>query len=142
MMDTNNAAMSGEARLQARRAAFWRYTFFAFAVALVVGGITGFAQDQVRAGTIPAWALVAFWAFIVGWFIWFTIGYFKRVDELDLQDNLWAAIAGFYFYAAALPSWYLFYDVGVLGEPNQYVIYGAAMVVMFTVYGLRKLGLR
>lgn len=142
MTDKTKTELSGEARLQARRARFWRFCFIGFAVALVFGGLTGYLQDHVRDGTVPLWVMVALWVVLVAGFAWYTVGYFRRVDELDLQDNLWAAMIGFYFFAAALPSWLLFHDLDVFPEPNSIIIYAATMAVMFAAYGLRKLGLR
>lgn len=142
MTDTNDIAMSGEARLKSRRYRFFRFCAIGFAAAFVTGLATGYAGDLLRDGTVPAWLFYVVFGITLASLSWFTWEYFRRVDELDLLDNLWASMIAIYFYIVALPSWYLFHDLDLVGEPNQVIIYIATSVVLLASYGLRKLGLR
>ncbi len=142
MTESNETALSGEARLKARTRKFWSFCALGFGVALAVGFVTGSAGSLYEAGTLPGWLIYTLWGVALAGFGWFTWEYFRRVDELDLMDNLWAGIIGFYFYMVAFPSWLMFHDIGLVREPDQVVIYLATVFVMFAAYGLRKLGLR
>ena len=91
---------------------------------------------------MPAWAFYVLWGLALASFSWFTWEYFRRVDELDVLDNLWASLIAFYFYFVAMPSWWLFHDLGLAPEVNHIAIYIATAAVMTIVYILRKIGLR
>ncbi|MDF1833682.1 MAG: hypothetical protein P1U62_02225 [Alteraurantiacibacter sp. bin_em_oilr2.035] len=142
MTNTNDRAITGEARLKARRNRLWAFSGMGFLIAIIVGLATGFAGDLYEDGSLPAWSIYAIWALVVAAFTWFTISYFRRVDELDLMDNMWATLIAFYFYVVAMPSWYMFDIIGLAGTPQDKVIYLATLAVMFIAYGARKLGLR
>jgi hypothetical protein len=142
MTKPDEATLSGETRLKARTRKFWAFCALGFALSLVIGFFTGTAGALYEEGTLPGWSIFALWAVAMAGFGWFTLEYFRRVDELDLMDNLWAAIIAFYFYVVVAPSWWMFHDLGLLGEPDQILIYFATVIVMFIAYGLRKLGLR
>ncbi|QZH74852.1 MAG: hypothetical protein JY451_14570 [Erythrobacter sp.] len=138
----DQTALSGEARLKARTRKFWTFLALGFALSLAIGFFTGTAGALYEGGTLPGWTIYALWGVALAGFSWFTWEYFRRVDELDLMDNLWAAIIAFYFYVLAMPSWWLFNDLGLAPEPDHIVIYFSTVLVMFIAYGLRKLGLR
>ncbi len=142
MTDTNDTVQSGEARLKSRRYRFLRYCAIGYVLAVALGFITGFAQDLFAQGTLPAWMLFALWGLALAGFSWFTVGYFRRVDEVDMQDNLWACLVAFYFYAVAFPSWYLFEQLGLAPPANQIAIYMASGAVLVVTYLARKAGLR
>lgn len=141
MTDTPEA-LSGEQRLQARRKRLWLFCAGGFAAAMAVGFVTGLASDLFAAGTLPAWSLYLLWVLALACFTWFSWEYFRRVDELDVMDNLWAAMFAFYFYAAGMPTWWLFHDMGLVAEVDHIAIYLGSGAVFFIAYGLRKLGLR
>ncbi|WP_120078603.1 hypothetical protein [Aurantiacibacter odishensis] len=141
MTDTSET-LSGEARLKIRRNRFWTFCALGFAVAIVAGFVTGYAADLLVDGVLPGWSFFLMWGVALVSFTWFTWSYFRRVDELDLLDNLWASLIAFYFYFVAMPSWWLFHDLGLAPEVDHIAIYFATAVVMFAAYGLRKLGLR
>lgn len=141
MMETIDT-LSGEARLKSRRNRFLRFCGLGFVIALATGFFTGFASDLYSDGTLPGWTLFVAWAVAVAGFIWFSWEYFRRVDELDLLDNLWCSLVAFYVYMIALPSWWLFHDLGLAPEIDHSVIYFATFGAAGVAYGLRKLGLR
>lgn len=134
--------LSGEAQLKSRRNRFLRFCGLGFVIALATGFFTGIAGDLFREGTVPGSILYAAWAIAVAWFCWFSWEYFRRVDELDLLDNLWCSLVGLYVYAIALPSWWLFHDLGLAPEIDHAAIYFATLGAAGVAYALRKLGLR
>ncbi len=141
MTDSNYAA-SGESRLKTRRNRLWRFCAIGVAIAAAIGFSTGYVSEMYEADMVPGWLLVAAWALGVVCFIWFSWGYYRRVDELDLLDNLWCCLVGLNFYIVALPSWWLFHDIGLAPQIDHFVIYFATMIIAFAAYGLRKLGVR
>ena len=144
MMSTTDqpGAESGENRFRKRRSAFWRYSILVFIGAMVAGMVSGAAAQWTLEGLLPRWALVAIWALVVVAFVWFARDYVRRIDELDLMDNFWAAVVGIHFYIVAMPSWQLFHNAGMTDAPNQYIIYLATIAVMVVTYFARKLGWR
>lgn len=133
---------SGEARLRARRSAFWRYVGIVFAASLAVGIATGVAGGLVSKGILPAALLIALWLLTMIGFAWGTRDYFRRIDEVDLQDNLWASTIGLYVYMATLGSWFVFHEVKLLPEPHDLIIAAITLSAVLIAYGIRKLGAR
>lgn len=136
------ASGSGEARLNRRRRSFWNYCLISVVIAMVVGMVNGVGAIMVERGQLTPWLLVAVGVLTLGGFTWFTRDYLRRIDELDLLDNLWACLIGFYCYIVALPSWYFLHDIGLVPEPDQYIIYAAILIVTTLAYLFRKLGWR
>jgi hypothetical protein len=141
-MMKSDPKLSGEARLKARRSAFWRYVAFAFAASFAVGLAFGIASGFVERGFLPTGLLIALWLLVVIGFAWGTRDYFRRIDEVDLQDNLWATTIGFYGYIVTLGSWFMFHEIGLVAEPDDLVIAAIAMTALLLAYGARKLGMR
>ena len=76
---------SGEQRLRTRRNAFWRFSLIGMAVALVLGFAGGFGMALVEEKVLPPpVSRLPFGGTDLGLLhIWFTVAYFRRVDELD-----------------------------------------------------------
>ncbi|RIV88817.1 hypothetical protein [Aurantiacibacter zhengii] len=141
-MTDKTDTFSGEARLKSRRNSLWRFCAIGTGIAAGVGLVAGYAGGLYADGTLPAWALFATWVVAVMSFAWFSWEYFRRVDELDMLDNLWCCLFGLYFYIVAFPSWWLFHDLGLAPEINHVAIYLATLGIGAVVYIARKLGLR
>jgi hypothetical protein len=145
-MTDNDAALSsptsGEARLKAKRNAFLRYFSLAMLAGFAAGIASGVAAAMVEDGSLPKGVLIALWAVTIGLFVWFSRDYFRRVDELDLLDNLWASTIGLYGYIAVFGTWYLFHDVGIAPEMDQIAIMLATLAITTAAYIARKLGWR
>jgi len=140
MTDTN--APSGEARARARRKAFYRYFGLAFLVSLIVGLVSGGLVASYEDGVIPLWMpLLAIVAAALA-MIWFTRDYFRRIDELDLMDNLWAHLAGLYGGVIVFWVWYFIAELGLVAPPEASAIIGSMILIVFVAYGARKLGWR
>lgn len=139
MTDTDDLATSGEQRLKIRRNSLLRYCALAFLVAALIGAATGMAGHWFAEGRIPAWLLLVGTAVVVAGFVWFSMDYYRRVDELDLLDNLWANTIALYSYFIILACWYFFHHAGMVREPEHIPIAIATIVILFAAYGLRKL---
>lgn len=133
---------TGEERLRARRRTFIRYCLVAVAIALAAGLASGFVGALVQDGELPAWLVYVSSALFVIGFAWFTRDYLRRVDELDLLDNLWASLVGFFFYFAAFPVWNSLAQFGLAPPVDGWLLWGGSAIVMLITYFLRKLGLR
>lgn len=142
MTDPNKAEMSGEARLKARRRKYWTYFAIAMLASVMGGLVSGFSTKLYENGIIPVWmpivAIVAVFS-ALAWACW---DYFKRIDEIDLMDNLWAHTIGFYVGIIAFGVWFLIADLGVVPSPPGIAIAAIMLVATGIAYGLRKLNIR
>ena len=132
----------GEQRHNSRRSAFFRYVAIAFAVALVAGAVTGAGAIMVKVGDLPIGVLIAVWVVVTIGFIWFSRDYFRKVDELDLSDNLWACTIGLYGNMIAYGTWWFFNRAGALIEPDAGAIFWMTFALTAVAYFARRLGLR
>ena len=131
-----NHEISGEARLRRRWRSFWRYLGVAFVASILVGAFSGALVDIYENGSIPIIVLT------VAVFAWFTRDYFKRVDELDLMDNLWAHLTGVYGGMIVFAVWYFTAELDLVAYPSAPAMMAIIVLIVFAVYGLRKLGWR
>lgn len=141
-MTNSESSLTGEERLKTRRRSFWRFTTLGFLASAVAGFLIGYASGSFQDGTVPIAVPLALLAFVVVGFIWFTRDYFRRVDELDLMDNLWAHLWGQYFALTVFLVWYFLAELGLATYPSALAVICAMILGTFGVYGLRKLGLR
>ena len=141
-MTPDEANLSGEQRLKSRRRRFYRYLAIALIASIIAGMVSGVLSAFYDAGTIPLWVPLLACAVVAVALIWFTYDYFRRVDELDLMDNLWAHLTGLYAGVIAFGVWYFLADLGVTQSPTALAIVAITMLATFAAYGLRKLGLR
>ena len=138
MTDTNEI-LTGEQKLSRRRRGFWTYIGLAMVIAFGVGIVGGIASAMAISDVLSPWAVYALWAVIVAGFAWFTRDYFRRIDELDLLDNLWANTFGFYAYFIVAGSWLMFHSLGLAPRPDSLIILIASLAVLTLSYGARKL---
>lgn len=141
-MTRNDPAVSGEARLKLRRARFARYVALAFGAGVIGGFATGALGRMAASGDIPVAVLIFTWTTIVGGGIWFTRDYFRKVDELDRLDNLWASTIALYGFLIAAGSWYVFHDLGLAPPPSFEMLALFTFACLLVAYGLRQLGWR
>jgi hypothetical protein len=64
--------------------------------------------------------------------------FFVSVDEVEVADNLWGSLIGFYAYAILFPAWWLLSRIRLVGPPDQWAIYGVAMLTATAAYLYRK----
>lgn len=141
-MISKDKPVSGETLYRAKRTKFIRYCAMLMLGCMALGAALGYFSSMAEDGALPGWIIItllaATWV-LAGYLTW---DYFRRTDELDVADNLWAALFSMYFYIAAFPSWFILNDAEVTGPPDQWAIWIASMSVGFIVYLSRKLGLR
>jgi hypothetical protein len=137
----------GERLHDARRRRFWTILGALLVLGAVTGALAGafldlegVAQGQPSRGLqVAAIAGVALFAFF---FVYGSYRFFAAVDELELADNLWGSLIGFYTYAILFPAWWALARVDVVPEPNQWVVFGASMFAGLATYVFRKVTLR
>ena len=133
----------GEQLHSERRKRFWRIMGGLLLLGFVTGIVAGFAlrvSDTSNANW-PAWTSVAgtigvvFVALAVAYGSW---RFFANVDEVEVADNLWGSLIGFYFYAILFPAWWALDKLGQAPEPNDWAVFLSSMFVALAVYGYRK----
>ena len=133
----------GERLHNERRRRFWRVVLTLAAVGGLAGFVSGFIHGRADAtgepigATTRAIAMAAVAVAMVGGAIasW---RFFQAADEVEITDNLWASLIGFYVYGFGFPAWWALSLLQVVPEPDQFIIYGAAIVSAAAAYGVRK----
>jgi hypothetical protein len=137
--------MIGEGeRLEAeRRKKFWRIVFILAGLGGAAGFVFGFihgaadaAGHSVSDGTRTMAALALIVAGIAGGY--FSWRFFEGADEVEVNDNLWASLIGFYVYGFVFPTWWALAWLKMAPEPVGWILYAAAMVSAAAAYGVRK----
>jgi len=132
----------GERLHAARRKRFWMIFGGLMAVGVVGGVIGGFVTEVNESGGVLSPTMVYLAAagvlITVALFIYGSWKFFGSVDEVEVADNLWGSLIGFYAYAILLPSWWAFDKLGLVPEPNDWAIYGASLIIALIAYGYRK----
>lgn len=131
----------GERLHAAKRKRFWWMLGGLAAIGALAGAVGQTAIELSNGESVPSWA--AMWGAVgVGVVaLLVTIGswrFFANVDELELADNLWSSLIGFYWYAILFPSWWALNKLGFVPVPDQWAIFISAMLVSCAVYFFRK----
>ena len=137
----------GERLHSERRKRFWRILGGLAAIGFVTGAVAQFALDVSESGHTdwPAWAPAAgaigvvVVALAVAYGSW---RFFVSVDEVEVADNLWGCLIGFYVYAILFPAWWALNKLGQVPEANDWVVFFAAMLSSLAVYVYRKVRYR
>ena len=134
----------GERLYAAQRKRFWTILggllLLGFATGLIGSVVMNVADNGSR--DWPAWAPLAGTIGVVLVAIGVTYGswrFFTSVDEVEVADNLWGSLVGFYFYAILFPTWWALNKLGQVPEPNDWTILTASMFAALGVYFYRKL---
>ncbi|WP_394269521.1 hypothetical protein [Qipengyuania sp.] len=142
MTNSPDTPLSGEARLRQKRRRFIGWVAAMGAGFAILGFATGYSQAAAEGGRLPGWIIIPLIAAAVIGLVLFSASYFRRIDEVDLQDNLWSSLIGLYYYLAAFPAWHLLHMAGYVAEPSHWVLWGSTALVATAAYVARKLGLR
>jgi DNA-binding XRE family transcriptional regulator len=140
-MTSDNQSLTGETSLKQRRSLFIGYLVLMLFASIVGGVITGSAGRLMAAYTLPITVFLRLWLTVVIGFVWFTRDYFRRVDELDLLDNLWASTIALYTFFAAAGSWLILYEVGIAPPPEVEVLSIFTFAALLIAYAAHKIGL-
>ena len=133
----------GERLYAQRRKRFWMILGGLALVGMAGGFISGFVAGFADArgvtveplyGTVGAAGIVLI-AIFAAYFSW---RFFVTVDEVEVADNLWGSLIGFYTYAILFPSWWLLARLGKAPEPDDWIIFAASMIAALAVYAIRK----
>ena len=131
-------------RLHARRMRKFWMTLGALAlVGAFCGFVSGFANgySDAKGQPLQPWMLnvgavgviiAGIAAVLLSW------KFFASVDEVEVADNLWGSLIGFYAYALLLPIWWALERMGWAPPPDHWLIYGISMITAVAVYGWRK----
>ena len=141
-MKPNEPKLSGEQRLKAGRRRFFRYFTIALVLSALAGLLSGTLSSFYEKDIVPVWVPIVVCGLVALGVAWGTYDYFKRVDELDLMDNLWAHTIGLYGGIIAFGVWFFLADLGLAETPSALGIVVISLIVTFAAYGVRKLGLR
>jgi hypothetical protein len=133
----------GERLEAARRRRFWRILgwliFAGFVAGIIFGGTFAFLGDGTLAVTvIPPPIIIGAAAIALAGFLYGTWRFFSSVDELELQDNLWGSLIGFYIYSTVFPLWWLLWRAGVTVEPHDWAIFAITLTGGTAAYFWRK----
>ena len=133
----------GERLHDERRKRFW--LILAALAGLGAGGgfVSGFVAGYSDARGLTADPLygiigsigVVLIAVLAAFFSW---RFFVSVDEVEVADNLWASLIGFYAYAILFPAWWALHRLERVPEPDHWAIYATAMIVTIAAYAARK----
>ena len=136
-------AGEGERLEKERRRKFWRLVFLLAGIGGAAGFVFGFihgaadATGEPVSDTARSIAALALVVAVVGggYFSW---RFFKSADEVEVTDNLWASLIGFYVYGFAFPTWWALAWLDATPQPVDWIIYAAAMLIATAAYGVRK----
>ena len=136
-------AGEGERLHDERRKRFWKIVGWLALAGGVGGFVSGFAAGYADGSgqPLPEWMRtiaavgIIFSAVVGAYASW---RYFAAVDEVEIADNLWSSLVGFYVYGFLFPAWWLLNWVGRAPEPSGWIIYAAAMASALAAYGVRK----
>ena len=133
----------GECLDAERRRKFWWLIFALAAVGAVAGFVFGFiygaadAAGEPVSGTAKAAAALALVVATVGG-CYFSWRFFSTVDEVEVTDNLWASLIGFYIYGFGFPTWWALSWLDMAPEPSGWILYAVVMLSATAAYGVRK----
>lgn len=129
--------LTGEQKEARRRRNFWLMMAAFTGAGFITGMLSGIFDAESSLQAKPAWA-IAFVGIALAAFVGLSVVFFRRVDELELADNLWGGLFGLYFYMAAQPTWYVLNRVDLVGPIEHWPLYFATCLVTFAVYLGRK----
>ena len=133
----------GERLHAQRRRRFWIILGWLLAIGAIAGFLSGvvagFIDGRRGEGTVGLTIFgTAGVAVLVIGTIYGSWRFFTSVDEVEIADNLWASLIGFYAYAILFPAWWALSEIKVTTAPDQWVIYGVALLTASAAYLYRK----
>ena len=131
----------GERLHAAKRKRFWAILGGLAVVGLAGGFVGTLVLEHADGGQVPEWTtpvaavgviIVALLAAAGSW------KFFVDVDELELADNLWGSLVGYYWYAILFPAWWALNKLGQVPDVDHWAIFFSSMIVALAVYFYRK----
>lgn len=142
MRSQSDSRSEGEILHARHRARFWKLIGALGLVGIVGGIVGGYVRSHEGADTVGTGIGVAGVALAVALMVYGTWKFFRTVDEVEVVDNLWASLIGFYVYAIMLPAWWALDKLGVAPEPNHWAIYATTITIAGFAYFYRKFASR
>ncbi|HYI43640.1 MAG TPA: hypothetical protein VD768_08470 [Sphingomicrobium sp.] len=133
----------GERLERERRRKFWRLFFGIGGSGALAGFVFGFINGRADAAgepisdTATAIAAVALIVSAIGG-AYGTWRFFEVADEVEVADNLWAAVIGICVYALLFPIWWGLSWLGLVPHPAEWILYATVMSVTTLAYAARK----
>lgn len=133
----------GERLEAARRRKFWQLIAALMAAGAIGGFIFGFVMGQSEASTHPmseTARLIAAAALLLSLVaaIYLSWRFFTTVDEVEVADNLWGSLIGFYTYAFLFPTWWALDWLALAPAPKDWVIFAVSLATASAAYAYRK----
>ena len=136
--------MDGEGLHAESRKRFWRTLGiagiggvpFGFAVGFGVGYTDG--DYDAFWNWAPDWLVLLMLVLAVTTIVYGSWRFMRAIDEVELQDNLWSSYAAYGVYALLFPIWWVLGKAGITSEPNDWLIYLAALGIGLAYYLWRK----
>ena len=133
----------GERLHAQRRKRFWTILGWLLLIGLAAGFLSGFVAGFIDGrrgeGTLGLTVIgtIGIAVLVVG-VIYGSWRFFTSVDEVEVADNLWASLIGFYAYGILYPAWWALSEIQVTGSPDPWVMYGITMLTATAAYFYRK----
>lgn len=129
----------GERLHDQRRRRFWLLIGGLALIGFVGGLVGGFIKSQSSIDPGSMWLGIGGVSIAIVLAIYGSWKFFVSVDEVELADNLWGSLIGFYAYAILLPAWWALDKLNAAPPPDHWTIYAITMVVAVGAYFLRKI---
>ena len=134
----------GERLHAAQRKRFWRTLSIAglggIPFGFAVGAGFGYSKGDIDTfwRWAPDWLVLLMLAVGVGTLLYGSWRFHRSIDEVELTDNLWSSWAAYGTYALLFPVWWVLGKAGITSEPNDWVIFLAALGGGLALYLKRK----
>jgi hypothetical protein len=129
---------SGEARLRQRSRRIQGIWITTIGTGLLFGIVVGVADKRLGTELPP----LAFWAMMAALAVMsvvISVWYLRGVDEVDVQDNLWAAYAGLSAHVLIAVGWNSAAARGLAPTPDVLAVALATLLVTVVAYAGLKL---
>jgi hypothetical protein len=136
--------MEGENLHAQLRKRYWRNLTIAGIGAAPIGfGVGWYAHHsngEIDAfwSAAPDWAVIALLALAITALLFGSWRFYRSIDEVELLDNLWASSASYTAYILLFPTWWVLGKAGIAQEPNDWLIFFAALGSGTAFYLWRK----
>ena len=130
--------LTGEARLRQRSRRIRNIWITTLGAGLLFGVAVGVADKRFGAELPP----LAFWAMMAALVVMtvvINVWYLQGVDEVEVQDNLWAAFAGLNAHTLIGVGWYSAAARGLAPTPDVLAVLLATFIITLLAYAGLKL---
>lgn len=135
--------MDGENLHEVHRRRYWRYLAIVGLGGMPIGFGLGWAAGrygdrQAFWDMSPDWLVIGLLGIAIATICFGTWRFYRSIDEVELQDNLWANSISYGVYALLFPAWWVLGKAGMAREPNDWLIFVVALCAGLVGYLGRK----